>query len=73
MLAYLENVTGGVELTCKVSGDRGKGTQLKDEGDFEAAIQRLCQKAGNARSHPASMEIRNIAKARHDPSSHSQN
>lgn len=70
MLAYLENVTRRVKLTCKVSGDCGKATQLKNEGDFEAAIKQLCRKAGSAHSIPASMEIRNIAKARHDPSSH---
>ncbi len=32
-----------IQLTCKVLGDTGKASYLKDEDDFNTAMERLCQ------------------------------
>jgi hypothetical protein len=63
VLAYLENTSGRVELAYKFTGESGRASQLKDEGDFTAAMARLCQKAANARSRVVGLEIRNIVSA----------
>jgi hypothetical protein len=63
VLGYLENATRKVELAYKVTGDSGRASQLKNEEDFKAAMARLCQKAGNARSRVVGLEIRNIVSA----------
>ena len=63
VIAYLENLTGPVELAYKVTGDIGKACRMKNEDDFQAAMARLCQKAGSARTRAVGLEIRNIVSA----------
>ena len=60
VLGYLEDATRKAELAYKVTGDSGRASQLKNEDDFKAAMARLCQKAGNARSRAVGLEIRNL-------------
>ena len=63
ILLYLENANGPVELACKVTGDTGKASHLKNEDDFKSAMGRLCHKANNARSRAVCLEIKNIVSA----------
>jgi hypothetical protein len=67
VLVYLENATGRVELAYKLTGDSGRASQLKNDDDFKAAMARLCQKVGNARSRAVGLEIRNIVSTQYDP------
>ena len=60
VLQYLESATCEVELTCKVSGDTGKASQMKDEADYKSVIERVCQRAQNAHTRAVSLEIKNI-------------
>ncbi|KAM6501941.1 hypothetical protein JOM56_001918 [Amanita muscaria] len=62
VLRYLESAAGKVELTCKVSGDTGKAGQMKGEEDYKSALERVHQRAQNARTRAVSLEIKNIAK-----------
>jgi len=59
VLKHLENPQA-VQLTCKVLGDTGKASYLKDEDDFNTTMERLCQRAMNARTRAVSLEVKNI-------------
>ncbi|KAM6497032.1 hypothetical protein JOM56_007505 [Amanita muscaria] len=63
VLRYLESAAGKVELTCKVSGDTGKAGQMKGEEDYKSALERVRQRAQNARTRAVSLEIKNIRDA----------
>lgn len=63
VLVHLEDANGPVELACKVTGETGRASHLKNEDDFKSAMGRLCQKANNARSRAVCLEIRNIVSA----------
>jgi hypothetical protein len=60
VLQYLEKATGEIELACKVSGETGGATQMKSEADFKAIMDRVCQRAQNARTRAVGLEIKNI-------------
>ncbi len=60
VLQYLEKAMGEIELACKVSGDTGGAIQMKSEADFKAIMDRVCQRAQNARTRAVSLEIKNI-------------
>lgn len=64
VLRYLESAAGKVELTCKVSGDTGKAGQMKGEEDYRSALERVRQRAQNARTRAVSLEIKNIVSIR---------
>lgn len=50
------------ELVYKVAGDNGKGYYLKSDDDFKTAMERLCQRAYNARTRAVALEIRDMVR-----------
>lgn len=62
VISHLDSHGDPVELAYKVSGDTGKASHLKNEGDYEMAIGRVYQRASNARTRAVGMEIKNIVR-----------
>ncbi|KAF8890354.1 hypothetical protein BD779DRAFT_1671320 [Infundibulicybe gibba] len=62
VLDHLEGSTRAPRLAYKVSGDGSKASPLENAKDFATAMERVCYKAGNARTRAVSLEIKNLAK-----------
>lgn len=63
VLVHLDNAMHAVQLACKVSGDTGKLSHLNNVDDFNATIERLRQRAYNARTRAVCLEVKNIVSA----------
>ena len=50
------------ELMYKVTGDPGKASYLNDGDNFKNAMEKLCQRAYNARTRPVALEIRDMVR-----------
>ena len=50
VLAFLDSASDKVELVYKFLGDSGKAAHLNDAPCFIGVMERLCQKASNART-----------------------
>jgi hypothetical protein len=59
VLAYLDSASGEVELVYKFAGDNGRASHLNDAQSFNGVMERLCQKASNARTRAVGLEVKN--------------